>query len=534
MATTRIKEKLSTLVNSQLPEFIRYDYDTFVTFLEAYYEYLEQDQYAHELLQNSRSYSDIDTTIDSFVQYFLQQYCSDIPKQLFTNKKLLFKNIKDLYNSKGSEKSFKLFFKIAFNKNVEFYYPYESVLKASDGRWVQKYSLFLKVTSGDPTSIANKEVLLYSNSLNTYYRISLFNKEPAYSINGEDPNIFEYYFDNSKNIPISVGDVIELSNVRAEVVGVPNSITIVNPGVNFKIGDILPLTLNNGVTSKVKVTQVTSVGGIKTLQFITYGIGYTNNFYNFFSASEGIETPETFTYVGSSASISERTRGFADYGTITTPTFSSEQYFAEDYQGIILGTFFTDTSINISSGVGNLGSIRKSTGLPGDATLFVKLGSKCPYPGYFATIDGFLSDEIYIQNEHYYQPYSYVLKIDENLQKYKKAVIDLLHPAGMNLLGTLTLNNSFNLNSTALSLLRILPSEYFDTFEINDLGVILNTTKNIITSQGVNDIVLVNFNGINTLGDELIFADEGGFINTSSFYLEHYFEQDYVGTNFNF
>jgi len=67
MATTRIKEKLSTLVNSQLPEFIRYDYDTFVTFLEAYYEYLEQDQYAHELLQNSRSYSDIDTTIDSFV-----------------------------------------------------------------------------------------------------------------------------------------------------------------------------------------------------------------------------------------------------------------------------------------------------------------------------------------------------------------------------------------------------------------------------------------------------------------------------------
>ena len=33
---------LSSLVRSQLPEFIRADYDTFVAFLEAYYEYLEQ------------------------------------------------------------------------------------------------------------------------------------------------------------------------------------------------------------------------------------------------------------------------------------------------------------------------------------------------------------------------------------------------------------------------------------------------------------------------------------------------------------
>jgi len=51
MTTTRIKEKVSQLVNSQLPEFIRSDYTTFVAFLEYYYQFLEQDQNAHELVK---------------------------------------------------------------------------------------------------------------------------------------------------------------------------------------------------------------------------------------------------------------------------------------------------------------------------------------------------------------------------------------------------------------------------------------------------------------------------------------------------
>ena len=74
MPTTRIKEKVSELVNSQLPEFIRSDYTTFVAFLQYYYQFLEQDQGALELVQNARQYSDIDQTTESFVKYFLTNY----------------------------------------------------------------------------------------------------------------------------------------------------------------------------------------------------------------------------------------------------------------------------------------------------------------------------------------------------------------------------------------------------------------------------------------------------------------------------
>jgi hypothetical protein len=36
--------KVSLLINRQVPEFIREEYPLFITFLEAYYEYLETKQ----------------------------------------------------------------------------------------------------------------------------------------------------------------------------------------------------------------------------------------------------------------------------------------------------------------------------------------------------------------------------------------------------------------------------------------------------------------------------------------------------------
>ena len=108
---SRIKEKLSLLINSQLPEFIRSDYDTFVAFIEAYYEFLEQDQGAQELLQNAIAYSDIDRTTNDFIEYFIQQYCDNIPRNALADKKVLVKYIKDLYSFKGIEKTFLLLFR---------------------------------------------------------------------------------------------------------------------------------------------------------------------------------------------------------------------------------------------------------------------------------------------------------------------------------------------------------------------------------------------------------------------------------------
>ena len=61
------KPKISSIVASQLPEFIRNDYPTFVAFLEAYYEYLETTQ------ADLFTIRDLDKTLDSFIEFFQKE-----------------------------------------------------------------------------------------------------------------------------------------------------------------------------------------------------------------------------------------------------------------------------------------------------------------------------------------------------------------------------------------------------------------------------------------------------------------------------
>jgi len=488
MSSTRIKERLSTLVPSQLPEFIRSDYTTFVAFLEAYYEYLEQDGQAQELIQNSRKYSDIDLTVDSFIDYFVKQYINVIPKDVLANEKLLVKNIKDLYNTKGSKRSYDLLFRILFNKRVDIFYPSTQILKASDGKWKQKTSFFMEILSGNPSILINNTALIKTPS--SLFPIVIDSVSAVSTTQGISENVREFFFTNDRNLPLDVGNEIEYENFKGRIVAIPDKVTVVYPGTGFKVGDILPLTSGIGAGARVKVTRVTSTGGIRNIQFINYGFGYETSFYNFFTSRSGVPVKSTFEFdaPGGQINLSESTTGFSDYGTITKPSYS-ENYFLQDYEGELLRSFYTNTSTN-SGEIDSLGSISVSVGSASDATLYIELGGLAKYPGYYESIDGFLSDEIFLENEDYYQIFTYVLKIDERLNDYKKAVLDLLHPAGTRLLGELTLTNDFDIGTDLTSQLRFLISRFQDIFEVTDS----TPTKN------VGKFVTDSFEGIETVG----------------------------------
>ena len=69
---------ISTLLPSQLPEYIRSDpsYSNFIIFLQAYYEWMEQNSDVNNtnVLYNSKNlldYNDIDTTTDEFLKYYI-------------------------------------------------------------------------------------------------------------------------------------------------------------------------------------------------------------------------------------------------------------------------------------------------------------------------------------------------------------------------------------------------------------------------------------------------------------------------------
>ena len=62
--------KISTLVEYQLPQFIRDEHPVFVEFLQKYYEFLEQPgNPVYELKKFENNY-DIDTTREYLLKYF--------------------------------------------------------------------------------------------------------------------------------------------------------------------------------------------------------------------------------------------------------------------------------------------------------------------------------------------------------------------------------------------------------------------------------------------------------------------------------
>ena len=69
-------QNTSLLIKSQLPEFIRDnpDYANFVLFLQAYYEWMEQNGGVTDGTKNLLNYDDIDATSEQFLQYFVNDF----------------------------------------------------------------------------------------------------------------------------------------------------------------------------------------------------------------------------------------------------------------------------------------------------------------------------------------------------------------------------------------------------------------------------------------------------------------------------
>lgn len=131
-------KKITPLIEAQFPSFIREEGPKFVSFLKAYYEFLEQNGGPVNSSRSLIDYNDIDRTIDSFVDYFRREFMLNIPQNILADKRLLVKHIRDFYRTKGSEYSYRFLFRTLFDKEIDIIYPGDNILRASDGRWVRE------------------------------------------------------------------------------------------------------------------------------------------------------------------------------------------------------------------------------------------------------------------------------------------------------------------------------------------------------------------------------------------------------------
>lgn len=149
VGSNEVIKKLSSQIESQFPGFIREEGPQFVSFLKAYFEYLEQPGNAGNAVRSIQDNQDIDRTVDEFVEYFRREFMKDIPKDALADQRLLTKHIKQFYLSRGTPESYRFLFRALYNKEIDFYYPGDDILRVSDGRWLKE----AKLRVGEPSSI---------------------------------------------------------------------------------------------------------------------------------------------------------------------------------------------------------------------------------------------------------------------------------------------------------------------------------------------------------------------------------------------
>jgi hypothetical protein len=479
-----------SLIPSQVPEFVREDYPTFVAFVQAYYEYLDMSGV------DLKSLRDLDSTLDEFIQYFKKELAVNLPANLEVNDRFLLEHIKSQYLAKGSEQSFKFLFKLLYNKTVQVSYPGTQMLRCSDGRWQQDVSLFIKVSTGTPDLIEGKLVDVVKP--NATFKV-LVDRRQYVEIEVDrivklSDNTYEIFIDRRFFGNIDVGDVIRYSTIFAgTVVATTSKLSIVDGGSGFKAGQLFELKNGSGVRSIVKITSVNADGAILSCEFIKFGIGYATDFTMSINASQDYFSQPTQAAMlnssvlvnGQNISVTEATNGMSEQGYISkydyaytyvsgTPSF----YMDGSYVGSVIGTFTAQAISEIVSSVA-----KKS------AVLKIGLGSLANYPGYYTSNSGFLSDSIFIQDSRYYQAFSYVLKIDERLSSYKTAVRTMVHPAGTALFGEYQILNEFNISTALQSLIGILALSLKDSVTMVDNA---DTVIYFSIAKGLTEAVLMS------------------------------------------
>jgi hypothetical protein len=266
---------ISTIVEHQFPDIYEDDGENLIAFIQAFYEFREENQFSPVDLIDLH---DIDSTVDDFVTHFKQKYISGIPSNSIGNLRMFIKHCNDFYNSKGTENSIKLLFRLIFNVEAEIYYPFNDTFIPSSGNWV--VPTYLEVSLSDVTKTYVGEQITGSVSKATAIVESVVRKKA----------VGRYY------------DVIYLSQLRGHfqageaivnntgvlqdaplLVGSLNQIAITAGGSNNSLGDVFNVISDTGTAGLARVSGI--VDGARTVSFslIDSGSVYTANSLSYMS-----------------------------------------------------------------------------------------------------------------------------------------------------------------------------------------------------------------------------------------------------------
>ena len=576
MATGNDKNQ-SPIIAHRLPEFVQTDHPTMVAFVQAYYEWLDQqaDQGYVRTPAALDGLADVDKTIEEFVAAFKKEYLLGFPEEFAVNAegnsvdaRQLIKNIKEFYRNKGTEKTYEFLFRVLYDAAVEFYYPSRDILRLSDGKWIQKYSIRCSNDLGSKIFEARGKTVVQRSTDGLVIASGRVIDVSTYQIGSRQ--VAELYLTNiNGRFQANTGILNNYAGIEFEdnsgvlrqetrIYPVVSTVSVSSQGSNYRKGDRIffqpsitpyqqnllawsedfsqsywskeglgsgnnaslqldssvsnPFGLNYGVfkyTASSVSNYVNRGVGVKgttytfslyvksidatSINLICGGVG--NNFGYRFNLSTGSIT-SIAGGSGQVASNGTRTRlsngwnrlsityNVTDTGLNAGPTPLFQPVSGSGTSLLVFGAQVNEGSsatpylrtlgiapLSIAAtndpGQGAIATIIDVDGNGGilktridnfgigyeisplttfdsafgsGGAVSTTLGTLCTYPGYYSNNDGRLSTNKVMQDNHYYQNFSYVLLTEVVIDRYKDILRRLIHPAGMGMFGKVVVN----------------------------------------------------------------------------------------------
>jgi hypothetical protein len=370
-------KQLSELISSQLPEFVRVDHPTLVAFLTAYYEWMDIRRDEGMLISpmSMRDVPDVDRTMDQFVAEFKKEYLFQFPESLAVSPET-----GKPVDERKLIKTIKQFYRAKGTEKA-----YEFLFRILYDTGVEFYypkTDILRLSSGKWVQ-------------NNYLRVSNVIGDSIFRAAGN-------------NIVQRDGSGI-LATARVV------SVSVYQKG-NFNVAELL-ISGRNGTFRTGAQYGFEFTDGDET--FKENRIYSVVSSVNITDGGEGYRPGDrvVFEPVGSDA-------GQRAYGTVTQV----------DSAGTVQKVKIEDFGINYEvPPIVRINSVSGS-GFVGTAVV----GSLCSELGYYANNDGRLSSNKVIQDNHFYQNWSYVLKSEVVIDTYREAIRKLVHPVGTAMFGSVS------------------------------------------------------------------------------------------------
>ena len=379
-----LDQGVSNLVAERVPQFVAIDHASFLTFLKEYYEWMEEEGNPKYVSNRLLDYRDVDDTLDTLLVRFLSEFADGLPSTLAntqTDKRKMVKRMVDFYRAKGTEKSYKTFFRLLYGEEPDLYYPAEDILTLSSGRWTQP--TFFRTTANMAASsileLSGRRVHqrgMTHGVISAYGYVEKAEKKlgDGYEfLEAEISGIFGTFEPEREVVYAVTGG----ATVGEFLFPILKSVGISAAGTGYKVGDEVVVSGSpSGVGARIYVSSVGKIGDIRGVDIQDYGIYYRNK--------DVLTTTVTNSGSGTSAEI------------IAT---------------------------------GGAGSQSRE--------------------GFWDGEDGILSGAHKMQDNNYYQSFSYVIKSTRNLSEYKQIFKKMVHPAGFRMFGNFLLSEDLVVTGTA-------------------------------------------------------------------------------------